>query len=273
MQIPLPRTEPVELAPETFLVTNMVPLAADEYLPVNSMLVRGEEPVIIDTGAPIHRELWLEQVFGLVDPKDVKWVFLSHDDGDHTGALHDVLDLCPNATLVLNFFMTDRLNLEKQLPMHRMIWREPGETFDAGDRRFRLMLPPIFDGPTTRGLVDERTGVMWAVDSFAALAPNAAVTRVEDVPKDLYDESFHLVNSLVSPWHAWLDPDRYDAHVDTVEALRPEVVASAHGPVLTGVSIHDAFDRVRGLAGQPIVPRPGQWALDDILATTIVPAP
>ena len=99
-----------------------------------------------------------------------------------------------------------------------MIWREPTEWFDAGDRRLRLMLPPIFDGPTTQGLVDERTGVMWAVDSFAALAPDAHVHRVEEVPQGMYDETFHLINSLVSPWHQWLDPVRYDAHVDTVEA-------------------------------------------------------
>lgn len=272
MQIPVPRTEPVELAPETFLIANLAPVGPDQFLPVNSMLVRGEEPVIVDTGAPIHRELWLEQVFGLVDPQDVKWVFLSHDDGDHTGALHDVLDLCPNATLVTNFFTTERLALEKPLPLHRMIWREPGETFHAGDRTFRLVLPPIFDGPTTRGLVDERTGVMWAVDSFAALAPGA-VHHVDDIPTDLYDESFHLLNSLVSPWHQWLDADKYDRHVDTVEALRPQVVATAHGPALSGLSIHDAFDRVRGMAGQPIVPRPGQPVLEEILATTIMSAP
>ena len=270
MNTAVPRTDPVLLAQDTYLVTNMMPLGPGEFLPVNSMLIRGAEPVIVDTGAPVHRELWLEQVFGLVDPEDVRWVFLSHDDGDHTGALHDVLDLCPNATLVLNFFMTDRLGLEKELPLHRMIWREPTEWFDAGDRRLRLVLPPIFDGPTTRGLVDERTGVMWAVDSFAALAPDAHVHRVEEVPQGMYDETFHLINSLVSPWHQWLDPVRSDAHVDTVEALRPDVVATAHGPVLTGGAIHDAFDRVRGLAGQPIVPRPGQAVLDEMLATTLV---
>ncbi|MDQ4054405.1 MAG: MBL fold metallo-hydrolase [Actinomycetota bacterium] len=265
MQHPIPRTEPVQLAPETFLITNMAQLDGDTYLPVNSMLIRGEEPVIVDTGAPVHRELWLEQVFGLVEPQDVRWVFLSHDDGDHTGALHDVLDLCPNATLVTNFFTTDRLGLERPLPMDRMIWREPGETFDAGDRRLRLMLPPIFDGPTTRGLYDESTGVMWAVDSFAALAPGV-VHHVEDLPKDMYDETFRLVNSLVSPWHQWLDTGLYGRHVDSVESLRPEVVASAHGPILTGLSIHDAFDRVRDLAGEAISPRPGQAVLDELLA-------
>lgn len=98
-------TAPVQLAPETFLITNMAPAGPGEWLPVNSMLIRGDEPVIVDTGAPIHRQLWLDQVFNLVQPEDVRWIFLSHDDGDHTGALHDVLELCPNATLVANFWL------------------------------------------------------------------------------------------------------------------------------------------------------------------------
>jgi flavorubredoxin len=216
----------------------------------------------------VHREHWLEQVFSLVEPEDVRWVFLSHDDGDHTGSLHDVLDLCPRATLVTSFFAMERLALERPIPLNRMIWREPTDTFEAGDRRLRLIIPPIFDGPTTRALYDERTGVLWAVDSFAALT-TGAVHHVEEVPKDLYDDSFRMFNSMISPWHQWLDPAAYNRHVDTVEELRPQVVASAHGHVLRGGDIHDAFDRVRGLAGQPRFVPPGQSLLDELLAATI----
>ena len=50
------------------------------------MVIRGREPVIVDTGAPVHRAQWLEKVFSVVEPEDVRWIFLSHDDGDHTGA-------------------------------------------------------------------------------------------------------------------------------------------------------------------------------------------
>jgi flavorubredoxin len=271
MDASVPTTSPVRVAPDTFLIRNLAPAEPGTYVQVNSLLIRGEEPIIVDTGAPVHREHWLEQVFSLVDAKDVRWIFLSHDDGDHTGSLHDVLDACPDATLVTNFFAMERLNLERQLPLNRMIWREPTETFNAGDRRLRLFIPPIFDGPTTRGLYDERTGVMWSVDSFAALTTGAVHNR-EEIPKDLYDESFHLFNSLVSPWHQWLDPVAYNRHVDTVEALRPTVVASAHGHVLRGGDIHDAFDRVRTMAGQPRVMPPGQSLLDELLATVVAPA-
>lgn len=268
----LPRPEPVPIAPETWLIPNTVPAEPGTHLMVNSMLVRGDEPIIIDTGAPIHRDHWLEQVFSLVEPEDVRWVFLSHDDGDHTGGLLDVLERCPSATLVTNFFAVERLALEKPaLPLERMRWLEPGDAFDAGDRRFRLMLPPIFDGPTTRGLFDERTGALWTVDSFAALVTDAGFSRA-DVPQDLYDETFPLFNSLVSPWHQFLDPVRYARHVDSVAGLRPDVVASAHGPVLTGAAITDAFDRVRALAGAPRIMGPGQAVLDELVAAATTTA-
>ena len=253
----IPTTAPVKVAPDTYLIPNLAAAEPGTYVPVNSLVILGEEPIIVDTGAPVHREHWLEMVYGLVDPDDIRWVFLSHEDGDHTGSLDQVLEAAPQATLVMNIFSTERLALERPVHLERMIWREPGETFDAGDRRLRLVLPPIFDGPATRGLFDEKTGVLWSVDTFAALT-TGAVHHVEDLPKDLYDESFMFFNSLISPWHQFLDPVRYNRHVDTVEALKPRVIASAHGPILVGDAIHDAFDRVRTLAGEPIIAPPGQ---------------
>lgn len=85
----VPVTSPVAIAPDTFLIPNLAPLG-DGFVPVNSMLILGSEPIVVDTGAPAHRHHWLEQVFGLVDPADIRWVFISHEDGDHIGALDDV---------------------------------------------------------------------------------------------------------------------------------------------------------------------------------------
>ena len=264
----IPTTAPVKVAPDTYLIPNLAAAEPGTYVPVNSMVILGEEPIIVDTGAPVHREHWLEMVYGLVDPEDIKWVFLSHEDGDHTGSLDQVLEAAPQAKLVMNFVSTERLALERPVHVDRMIWREPGQSFDAGDRRLHLVLPPIFDGPATRGLYDEKTGVLWSVDTFAALT-TGAVHHVEDLPQDLYEESFLFFNSLVSPWHQLVDPVRYNRHVDTIEALKPRAVASAHGPILVGDQIHDAFDRVRTLAGEQIIPPPGQEALDEFLASVI----
>ncbi len=273
MEALVPTTTPQPVAPETWLIPNLFPAGDGLYIPVNSMVIRGAEPVIVDTGAPVHRELWLEKVFSVVEPEDVRWIFLSHDDGDHTGGLLDALELCPRATLVTNFFSVERLALEKPaIPLDRMRWIEPGGSFDAGDRTLHLFKPPIFDGPTTRGLYDPTTAAMWIVDSFACLTPGA-VHDVRDLPRDLVDESMPAMNSLVSPWHQGLDPATYSRHVDDVEALGVLAVASAHGPIMTGSAIHAAFDVVRGLAGRPIIPAPGQELLDDLLASVLTGTP
>jgi flavorubredoxin len=263
----VPTTTPQLIAPETFLIPNLAPAGDGLFLPVNSVVIRGQEPVIVDTGAPVHRERWLEKVFSVVEPADVRWIFLSHDDGDHTGGLLDAIELCPRATLVTNFFSVERLALEKPaLPLERMRWIEPGGTFDAGDRTLHLFKPPVFDGPTTRGLYDPTTAAMWIVDTFPCLTPGA-VHDVHELPRDFVAENIRAMNSLVSPWHQWLDPAAYGRHVDDIEALGVLAIASAHGPIMTGDAIHEGFDIVRDLAGKPIIAAPGQELLDTLVAT------
>ena len=108
-----------------------------------------------------HRK-FLEDVFNLVEPADVKWIYLSHDDVDHTGNLSDgrarmqrscAVGQCSNATATFEFPMQVR-------------WVNDGESFEAYDRTLRAIRPPVWDSPTTRGLFDQSTGVYWGVDSL-----------------------------------------------------------------------------------------------------------
>ena len=65
---------------------------------VNSMVSTGGEPVIVATGA--DRSQWLEDGFGVVEPTDVRWGYLSVDDLDHAGALAEVMTACPHAVVI-----------------------------------------------------------------------------------------------------------------------------------------------------------------------------
>src|SRR5206468_11221255 len=87
-----PTTTPYEIAPDTFVVPWSLHAPPVGEFCINSMVIRGAEPVIVDTGAPANRAAWLESVFSLVEPEDVRWIFLSHDDRDHAGNLLQVLD-------------------------------------------------------------------------------------------------------------------------------------------------------------------------------------
>jgi len=127
---------PYQIADETFLITWGLDAPPVGHFPMHSVLIRGKEPVLVDTGAPACREQWLATVATLVDPADVRWVFLSHDDRDHAGNLLPVLAACPNATLLTNWFSLGRMAEEWETPLPRCRFVNDGDQVDvAGEER------------------------------------------------------------------------------------------------------------------------------------------
>ena len=132
---------------------------------MNSMVVRGREPIVVDTGCPIHCDQYLDDLFAFVEADDVHWVFVSHDDVDHDGNLHQVIDACPNATLVANWFLRERSLLEVS-PL-RWRWVGDGESFDAGDRTMLAVTATVARLDNHPGPVRHDDGVYWASDCYS----------------------------------------------------------------------------------------------------------
>ena len=42
---------------------------------MNSLVIRGEQPTVVDTGSPANRDEWLQNLGSVVDPNDVRWIF------------------------------------------------------------------------------------------------------------------------------------------------------------------------------------------------------
>ena len=267
---PLGVNAPYRVAPDTYVIPELVAGPPGTYVALNSMVITGAEPVIVDTGNELSRSEWMDAAFSIVDPTDVRWIFLSHDDHDHIGNLTAVLDACPQATLVTNWFTVERTVRAMELPLHRMRWVNPGESFDAGHRTLVAVRPPIFDSPTTRGLYDSSTGVYWAVDSFASLLPGP-VTESADVPRELWQESFTFFAQMVSPWVLMTDPDRFTATVDAIARLDPTTVVGGHMAPLRGRQFREALTMLGDLPTSPMAPLPGQADLDALLLAATRP--
>jgi flavorubredoxin len=261
---------PYRVAPDTYVIPELAAGPPGTYVPLNSMVITGAEPVIVDTGNELSRPEWMSAAFSLVDPADVRWIFLSHDDHDHIGNLSAVLDACPKATLVTNWFTVERTHRSMELPLARMRWVNPGESFDAGDRTFVAVRPPIFDSPTTRGLYDTRTGVYWAADCFASLLPGH-VTDADDIPDGLWQDSFTFFAQMVSPWVLLTDPAKFIATVEEIARLDITAVAGGHMARLSGARFRESLDLLRQLPFTPSAPLPGQADLDAMLLAATQP--
>ena len=261
---PKTRLEPTRIAPETFLIHNHDGEGtAPVIIPLNSMVIRAKEPVVVDTGFAEHRDQFLEDVFSLVDPEDIRWLYISHDDVDHTGNVNELMRLAPNATLVINWFMAERMGASLQVSPLRQRWLGDGEILDVGDRKLMTIRPPVFDSPTTRGLFDTTTGVYWASDSFAT--PMLHVARnVDELDPGFWGDGMAMFSRYVSPWLELVDDAKFQKTVDRIEQLGAQVLAGCHTPAIGRAHVAQALELTRRSPNATIQPQPDQEVLDQI---------
>lgn len=243
-------TGPLHLAGDAWLVRGGPGDGSPGGPPVdaNALVLTDGEPVLVDVGAGADRDRYWAQVEALVDPGEVRWIFLSHDDADHRGNLGEVLSRCPAATVVAGRRLIHRLTHDLDVPADRCRWVEDGDVVDVGDRPLLAVRPPAYDLPTTRGLFDASTGVYWGADCFGAPVP-AGIVEVADLDDDVWVEGFTAFHLLLSPWIRDVDPVRWRQAVGRVASLGATTIASAHGPVIRGPRVARALDLAFGLAG------------------------
>jgi len=243
-----PRQLPLEVARDTFVIRAVTPSVAGTFTNLNSMVILSPEPVLVDTGMGIHRETWFADVFSLVAPEEVRWIFVSHLDTDHSGNLVEAMARCPSAMMVTSQGEAYRAGASLGIAAERMRILGADEGFDVGDRVLRASRPPVYDSPYTRALFDPATGVYYATDAFCAPMPEGLVDWSDDIAPALWAKgmtSFH--HHTVCPWIAMVDPARFRAEVDRVAALAPQVIVSAHAPPIGKAAVPRALAQLAEL--------------------------
>lgn len=239
------------------------------FVPINAFVLHAAEPVVIDTGLSLPGRGFLDALGSVLDPRDVEWIWITHPDRDHTGALHELLDAAPRARLITTFLGMGILSMAAPVPMERVYLLNPGQSLDVGDRRLTAFRPPLFDNPSTTGCYDEHTGACFTSDCFGAPMPSADLATCPDVAyldkADLRARQL-LWATVDSPWVHTVDHGKY---LETLTTLR-----SFDSPLLLGTHLPPAVDRTSEfldmLAAAPSADPfigPDQAALEQLLST------
>lgn len=245
---PAPRQRPLEVASDTFLIRGLTPSLAGTWTNLNSMVILAKEPIVVDTGIVTHRDIWFEDVFSLLRPEEVRWIFVTHNDSDHSGNMVEALERCPNASIVSSHGESFRTMASFGIPLARIRMVDNSQSFDVGDRTLRAVRPPVYDSPYTRGLLDESTGVYYASDAFCAPMPEQPVDWVDEIPPQQWAENmakFHHVS--LCPWIAMADKALFRTEVKRLAGLGIETILSAHSPAIRKASLPQAFEQMANL--------------------------
>ncbi|GAA2749319.1 MBL fold metallo-hydrolase [Kitasatospora cinereorecta] len=238
------------------------------FLPVNAFVLHAAEPVVVDTGLGLPDRDFLAAVGEVLDPSEVRWIWLTHPDRDHTGGLFALLEAAPEARLVTTFVGVGILSCETPVPLDRVYLLNPGQSLPVGDRTLHAFRPPLWDNPATVGFYDDRTRACFSSDCFGGVMPTADVAAGDDAgvlaPADLRDSQL-LWASVDSPWLELVDRDTFLTTVHPLRDMAPESVLSTHLPPAVGL-LPALLDFVSGAPGLTPFVGPDQQALERMLA-------
>jgi flavorubredoxin len=108
--------KPYQAMPDIEVLPAHFPVPGAGFLPVNAFVIKAKEPVLVDTGMGIDSEEFMKALKSVIDPRDLKWVWLTHDDADHTGNIQKVLEAAPNARLAAYSLAVLRMSTAWSVP-------------------------------------------------------------------------------------------------------------------------------------------------------------
>src|SRR5262249_55935988 len=121
-------------------------------LSLNAYVLHGSEPLLVDTGSVAGSAEFLTTLRTVIDPKALRWIWLTHTDFDHIGALAALLDENPKIRVITSFLGVGIMGLSSTpIPLDRVYLVNDGQTVTVGDHRLTAFKPPVFDNPITTG--------------------------------------------------------------------------------------------------------------------------
>jgi glyoxylase-like metal-dependent hydrolase (beta-lactamase superfamily II) len=251
------------VAPDVTALHVTFPVPGFGILPIRAHVLHAAEPVLVDTGLAAMETDFMKALRAAIDPKDLRWIWLTHTDADHIGNLGAVLREAPEATVVTTFIGMAKMGL-LQMDVPRMRLLNPGQVLNAGDRELLAVSPPTFDAPETTGFLDRKTGALFSADSFGALLDAPALDAADIDPGKLRD-GMTTWATIDAPWLRWTDSGRFGAMLDAVGALDPSVVLSSHLPPARGMTA-TLLGNVAAAPDAPAFVGPDQAALERMMS-------
>jgi len=265
---------PYQAAPDVHVLPHNLPLPGVGFLPVNAYVLLAEEPVLIDTGMAADGDEFIDALTSIIDPGKLRWVWLTHDDADHTGNIQRVLELAPQARLATHAFCALRMSSWWPVPLDRVHAIRAGDRIPVGDRTLLAVPPPVYDNPMSTGLLDEATGALFSVDSFGAFVPEATQDAAE-VPAAALSGGMLAWATSDSPWTHLVDRQRFGQVLDGVRRLAPTRIFSSHLPSASGTSLESFLQVLESVPDADPAVAPNQEEFSHMLAAMMAahPAP
>ncbi|MBD2325535.1 diflavin flavoprotein [Alkalinema sp. FACHB-956] len=192
----------------------------------NSFLIRGEKTALIDTSHEKFRDLYLNTLTSLIDPKEIDYLIVSHTEPDHSGLVKDILQLNPDITVVAAKVALQFLDDLVHQPYNKRMVKS-GEKLDLGKGHvLEFISAPNLHWPDTIFTYDPATQHLFTCDAFG-------MHYCDDYT---YDEDLELIEADFRIYYECLMAPNAKSVLSAIKRMGdlPGVttIATGHGPLI-----------------------------------------
>jgi len=259
-------------APDVDVISSTASIPGLGNLAINAFVMHGDEPLLVDTGVVREADEFMIALQTLINPADLRWIYLSHTDYDHIGSLHRLLDANPDVRVITTFLGVGIMGLSTTpLPMDRVFLLNPGQRIAVGHRTLTAIKPPVYDNSVTTGFYDDASRVLFSADCFGALLSDVPQCA-DDIPEAELRAGQTTWITVDSPWIHKVDRPTFSRELTDLRALEPSLVLSGHLPVASGAMLGRLLDTLATAPDAAPFVGPDQVALEEILRTEMAGA-
>lgn len=252
-------------APDVDVISSTATIPGLGHLAVNAFVLHGTEPMLVETGSVVDAADFMPALESVIDPLDLRWIWLSHTDFDHIGSLHTLLDLNPQLRVITTFMATGIMSQSgKPLPMDRIHLANPGDRVRVGNRTLAAYKPPVYDNSVTTAFHDETTGILFTADCFGALLGDVPESATAISSAELREGQTTWV-SIDSPWIHRLDRAGFARDLARLRDLDPSLVLSGHLPPAPPAVLDQMLATLESAVDATPFVGPDQRALEQML--------
>lgn len=255
--------EPQKVTSDIRVIPSFFPAPGLGVLPVNAFLLGSKEPVLVDAGLASTSDGFIEALGTMVDLVDLKWLWLTHMDMDHTGSLWPLLKAAPGLKVVTTFLGMGKMRYYRLLPPNRVHLLNPGQSLDVGDRKLKAVKPPTYDAPETTGLFDPVSEALFSVDCFGAILTEPALSA-DALPPDELESGLKLWATIHAPWAHQISSGTFRDSLAVVRDMSPRWILSSHLPPAKDVAERLISMLATAPGSEPFV-GPDQRALEEMM--------
>jgi len=224
----------VEIAPNTTAIRSLdwdrdrfdIEFGLQNGTTYNSYLIRGDQTVLVDTSHQKFRQLYLDNLKSIVNPKTIDYLIVSHTEPDHSGLVEDVLQLAPRATVLASKVALQFLEGLVHDPFSKRIVKS-GDRIDIGKgHEIEFVSAPNLHWPDTIFSFDRLTQVLYTCDAFG----------MHFCDNRTFDEDLEAIEADFRFYYDCLMGPNARSLLNAMKRMNDlgkiKIIANGHGPLL-----------------------------------------